>query len=102
MEMVPVSQAQIDNAAMIADRMGIDTSEFETTQPAVGQTLNATQAETQDLQTEEQAANSGGGAGMNTVIAPTSTTNVGVQRVQPRTPVRNSNDDYMRSAEPAM
>ena len=102
MEMVPVSQAQIDNAAMIADRMGIDTSEFETTQPAVGQTLNSTQAETQDLQAEEQAANSGGGAGMNTVIAPTSTTNVGVQRVQPRTPVRNSNDDYMRSAEPAM
>ena len=102
MEMVPVSQAQIDEAAMIADRMGIDTSEFETPQPAVGQTLNATQAETQDLQAEEQAANSGGGAGMNTIIAPTSTTNVGVQRVQPRTPVRNSNDDYMRSAEPAM
>lgn len=103
MEMVPVSQAQIDNAAMMADRMGIDTAELELAQPpAVGQALNSTQAETQDLQAEEQAANSGGGAGMNTVIAPTSTTNVGVQRVQPRTPVRNSNDDYMRSAEPAM
>jgi len=101
-ESVPVSQAQYDYAASIADKMGIEVGddEYTTDAPTVGQLLNSTQAETEDLQAVERSGGNAGGSGA-VVVAPSTTNNVGIQRVTPITPVRNSSDDYRGSAVPA-
>lgn len=101
-ESVPVSQAQYDAAAAMADKMGIEVGDdaYTTDTPTVGQVLNSTQAETEDLQAVERSSGNAGGSGA-VVVAPSTTNNVGVQRVTPITPVRNSSDDYRGSAIPA-
>ena len=90
----------IANQTQLTPTAGTAGVELEEVAPTTGMTLNATQAENEGMNADMAADFAGTYQPAPTNVVSSNTTNVGIQRIQPIVPVRNSADDYRNSAIP--